>query len=292
MVAVVALCRHIVNARAFQRFITLAIVVAGALVGLETSPSLMAEHGALVHALDAVVLVIFSLEIVVRMTAESPRPWRYFRDPWNCFDFAIVAGALMPFVSGYVTVLRLFRLLRVLRLVRAIPRLQVLVGALLHSLPSMGYVVLLLGLLFYIYGVAGVFFFGEAAPSYFGDLGTAFFTLFQIVTLEDWIEVLNTVRAGAPSGLAIGYFVSFILFGTMVMLNLVIGIVLEGMKESQADALARADRAARDADPTASTATQPADDLGGEIRQVEAELARLSRRLAHLGERADAERRR
>lgn len=285
----VALCRRLVSSLAFQRFITLAIVLAGALVGCETSPAFMAEHGAIVHALDTVVLVIFSLEIVIRMTAEAPRPWRYFRDPWNCFDFAIVAGALLPFISGYITVLRLFRLLRVLRLVRAVPRLQVLVGALLHSLPSMGYVVLLLGLLFYIYGVAGVFFFAEAAPVYFGDLARAFLTLFQIVTLEDWIEVLNSVREGAPAALAISYFVTFILFGTMVMLNLVIGIVLEGMKESQADALARAERASREGGPTAS---RPGDGFSAEIREVEAELARLSRRLAYLGERVDAERRR
>ncbi|MCC6624567.1 MAG: ion transporter [Deltaproteobacteria bacterium] len=269
----IASCRRLVATTGFQRFITLVILVAGALVGMETSHALMARHGDLIHALDQVVLAIFIAEIALRLIAEAPRPWRYFADPWNCFDFLIVVGAILPFVSSYVTVLRLFRLLRVLRLVRAVPRLQVLVGALLHSLPSMGYVVLLLGLLFYIYGVAGVFFFGAAAPQHFGDLGGAFFTLFQVVTLEDWVEVLNlAVGGGVDSTLAIAYFVSFILIGTMVMLNLVIGIVLEGMKESQAVAFARARPAG-------------SDDAASELAALEADLARITERMARLGQR-------
>jgi len=270
---IVATCQRLVRSPTFQRGITLAIVLAGVLVGLETSHTLMARHGELVRVLDAVVLVVFALEIVVRMTAEAPKPWRYFKDPWNTFDFVIVLGALLPFVAHYVTLLRLFRLLRVLRLVRAVPRLQLLVGALLHSLPSMGYVALLLGLLFYIYGVAGVFFFGEASPQYFGDLGTTFLTLFQIVTLEDWVDVLHQIDRGDGAPLAIAYLVSFILIGTMVMLNLVIGIVLEGMKEAaQSNATGRHEGGATDP-PVA------------EVARLEQDLAALTQRLGQLRER-------
>jgi len=274
----VELCRSLVGARAFQRFITAVIIVAGALVGLETSSAVMAAYGGVVHALDKLVLAIFTAEILVRMIAEAPRPWRYFKDPWNCFDFAIVMGALLPFVSNYVTVLRLFRLLRVLRLVRAVPRLQVLVGALLHSLPSMAYVILLLSLLFYIYGVAGVFFFGPYSPQYFGDLGTAFLTLFQMVTLEDWVEILQTVRPHVPDVLSVTYFVSFIVIGTMVMLNLVIGVVLEGMKDAQNRAPA-SKRAVRDEGghaPSADELTR----LAGELDRLNQEMRRCVERLA------------
>jgi voltage-gated sodium channel len=122
--------------------------------------------------------------IVMKMGAEGSRPWRFFKEPWNVFDFVIVAVVFLPINSQYATVLRLARLLRVLRLVRAVPRLQILVGALLKAIPSMGYVSLLLFLVFYMYGVAAVFLFGKNDPFRFGDLPTALVTLFQVATAE------------------------------------------------------------------------------------------------------------
>ena len=149
-------------------------------------------------------------------------------------------------------VLRLFRLLRVLRLVTVIPRLQVIVGALLRSLPSMVYISILLFLLFYVYAVLGVILFRENDPIHFGNLWTSLLSLFRVVTLEDWTDVmyiqmfgsdayegynqsvegLKVVRKARPLIGAL-YFVSFVLLGTMVMLNLVIGVVLSGMDEAQ-----------------------------------------------------------
>jgi len=168
------------------------------------------------------------------MGAEGRRPWRYFRDPWNVFDFVIVALAFLPVGSQYVTVVRLARLLRVLRLVRALPRLQILVGALLKSIPSMGYVSLLLLLIFYVYAVAGVFLFGGNDPFRFGSLQIALVTLFQVATAEHWSTTLYTQMYGctqagydgrealctAPSArpiVAPFYFISFILIGARVL---------------------------------------------------------------------------
>src|SRR5687767_7399066 len=124
----------------FQHFVTAVILFAAVLVGLETSPELVSRFGALLHVLDQVVLGVFVLELVIKIGAEGRRPWRFFLDPWNIFDFVIVAVVFLPIQSQYVTVLRLARLLRVLRLIRAVPRLQILVSALLKSIPSMGYV--------------------------------------------------------------------------------------------------------------------------------------------------------
>ena len=128
--------------------------MAGLLVGASTYPAVMDNYGPLMGLLDSVVLAIFVFEIVVKMGAEGNKPWRYFIDPWNIFDFFIVAVCFMPFGGSGAAVLRLARLLRVLKLVNALPKLQVLVSALLKSLPSMGYISLLLGMLFYTYAVA------------------------------------------------------------------------------------------------------------------------------------------
>lgn len=243
-----ALARRVAHSTAFSYFITLVIALAGALVGVETSPAMVAAHGDLLHALDRVVLGIFVLEIVIKLAAEGSRPWRYFKDPFNVFDFGIVAVTLLPFGGQYVTVLRLLRLLRVLRLVHALPRLQILVSALLKSIPSMAYVGVFLGLLFYVYGVAGVFLFGKNDPVHFGALGVAMLTLFTVVTLEGWAELMYTQLYGCvagegaaaelckmpePSPLAAPlYFVTFILFGTMIVLNLFIGVIMNSMQEA------------------------------------------------------------
>jgi voltage-gated sodium channel len=247
-----AFAQRIVDASWFQRFITAVILFAALLIGLETDKAFVARHADVLHALDAVVLGIFCLEIVLKMIALSPRPWRFFADPWNVFDFVIVVACFLPIGSQSATVLRLLRLLRVLRLVRSLPRLQVLVGALLKSLPSMGYVGLFLVMHFYVYGVAAVFLFGENDPLHFGTLPMAVLTLFIVVTGENWSTTLYTQMYGceqygydgmqalctasqAQPVLAALFFVSFILLGTMVILNLVIGVVMNSMQEAQVE---------------------------------------------------------
>lgn len=243
---------RIVHSDRFHHFITAVILFAAVLVGVETYPNMVARYGPLLHAFDGIVLAIFVLEILMKMGAEGSRPWRFFRDPWNVFDFIIVAVVFLPIDGQYVTVLRLARLLRVLRLVHAVPRLQILVSALLKAIPSMGYVSMLLFLVFYIYAVAAVFMFGKNDPFRFGDLPTSFVTLFQVATAEEWVQTLNTNRYGCnvvgyegrealctqPTAypiLAPIYFISFILVGTMVILNLFIGVIMNGMEEAEVE---------------------------------------------------------
>ena len=233
------------------RNVVLATIIAGAgIVGLETSPAIVERFGGLLLALDALVLMIFGIEALLKMAAHGTRFWRYFRDPWNVFDFAILVVCLVPFGGHYAAVLRLARVLRALRLVAALPRLQLLVSALLRSIPSMGYIGALLFLHFYVYGVLGVFLFRGNDPVHFGDLPTALLTLFRVITLEDWTDVMYiqmygsdvyvqgamALAAETPKAMPMvgaGYFISFVLFGTMIMLNLFIGVIVNGMSEAQ-----------------------------------------------------------
>ncbi|MDF3069036.1 MAG: Ion transport protein [Polyangiaceae bacterium] len=293
-----AVARRIAHSSAFQYFITLVIVLAGALVGFETSPAIVAEHGDLLHALDRLVLGVFVVEIIVKLAAEGSRPWRYFRDPFNVFDFGIVAVTLLPFGGQYVTVLRLLRLLRVLRLVHALPRLQILVSALLKSIPSMAYVGVFLGLLFYVYGVGGVFLFGKNDPAHFGSLGVAMLTLFTVVTLEGWAELMYTQLYGCvpgegvaaelckipePSPLAAPfYFITFILFGTMIVLNLFIGVIMNSMQEAATET-SKAEEAKLRLSRGEAEATEQ--EQLAELRQVAEQMAE---RIALLQKRREA----
>ena len=224
------LAKRIVDSRAFRAIIIAVILFAGVLAGVETSAAMLVQHGALLHALDVTVLAVFIIEIVLKLAAHGRRPLDYFRDGWNVFDFSIVALCLLPVGGPFAAVLRLVRTLRLLRLVTALPKLQLLVGALIKSLSSMGYVGLLLGLIFYIYAVTGVHLFGQASPEYFGNLRAALLALFQMITLDDWRTMYDSAQSAAPFAAAL-YFVSFILLGTMIMLNLFIGIVMNSMSE-------------------------------------------------------------
>ncbi len=241
--------RSITESKAFQSFIVMVILAAGVIVGLETYPGLMAVHGDLLHLLDHIVLYIFVAEILMKMLAKGSKPWEFFYDGWNVFDFIIVAVCFLPIGGAYIAVLRLARILRVFRLVSALPKLQVLVGALLKSIPSMSYVGILLFLLFYIYAVIGTFMFGLNDPIHFGSLQASMMTLFKTITLEGWIDFMNiqyygsnlygyeafpdTVRTPSAHPIAAPvYFISFILLGTMIMLNLFIGVIINGMEET------------------------------------------------------------
>ena len=174
----------------------------------------------------------------------------FFRDGWNVFDFIIVAVCFLPFDTKFIYVVRLVRILRILRLITALPRLQVIVGALLRSIPSMGYVSALLFILFYIYAVMGVHFFAANDPVHFSSLYVSLLSLFRVVTLEDWTDIMYIGMYGcdqygyhdqahlctssmARPILSPLFFVSFVLMGTMVMLNLFIGIVINNMTDLQ-----------------------------------------------------------
>jgi len=223
-----------VNAPWFQRLIIATILLAGVLSGIETDAVMVARHGALLGVLDGIVLGIFVIEVILKLAAHSPRPWAYFRDGWNVFDFVIVVLCLLPMDFQFAVVLRLGRTLRLLRLVTTLPKLQLLVGALIKSFSSMGYVGLLLGLMFYIYAIMGVHLFGGHAGENFGTLPLAMLALFQMITLDDWRDLYASVQAPSP-GIAAVYFVSFILLGTMIMLNLFIGIIMNSMAEMHAE---------------------------------------------------------
>ena len=251
-------CSKITKTNSFDNFIIGIILFAGLLVGVQTYKEFANRHIEILTFLDSIVLAIFTLEAVIKILAEGKRPINYFRNAWNVFDFLIVTVCLMepllPLDAEFLPILRLARILRVLRLVTVVPKLQLIVGTLLKSIPSMFYVCILLFLLFYMYGAMGVFLYGDNDPIHFRNLQTALLSLFRVTTLEDWTDVMyinmygsdnygyspedlarwTPVPTASPLGAAF-FFVSFVLIGTMVVLNLVIGVIMNSMDEMNAE---------------------------------------------------------
>jgi voltage-gated sodium channel len=226
----------------FKGFIFTLILLSAVVTGIETYVD---RYGALQYWLtriDNFIVLSFTVEILLKILAMGRKPWLFFADPWNVFDFIIVAICLIPAVdTHYVAVFRMVRVLRVFRMVNFFPKLRLLVNALLKSIPSMGYVILLLSILFYVYAIIGVFLFGPADRLHFGSLHKALITLFKVLTLEGWTDIMNihlystdaggnvTVRSFGP----FLYFSSFILLGAMIIMNLFIGVIMNSMEESQ-----------------------------------------------------------
>jgi voltage-gated sodium channel len=232
--------RSIVQARWFEPWMVALILLNAVIIGLETSHEVMDDYGRWLQLGNDVILGVFVLEAVLKITSVAPQFRRYFGDGWNLFDFTVVVLSFIPSTGEFALVARLVRVLRVLRLVSAMPQLRLIVATLVRSIPSMGHVLMLLAIIFYIYAITGFHLFHQHDPEHWGTLGAALLTLFQIVTLEGWVEVMEQALEFRP--LAWIYFVSFVLIGTFVVLNLFIAVVvnnLEASKAAELEALAR-----------------------------------------------------
>ncbi|WP_460960398.1 ion transporter [Parasphingorhabdus pacifica] len=251
--------RVLVDAPTCQRLIIALIVINAGTLGCETSPQLLADHGPVLRAVDRVVLAVFTVEVAARWYAYG---WRFFRDPWNCFDALIIGVALLP-VTGAFSVLRSLRVLRVLRLISVIPSMRRVVSALLTAVPGMASIAALLGLILYVGSVIATKLFSTSSPEYFGDLGDSLFTLFQVMTGEAWSEVARDVMMEEP--LAWIFFIAYIGITTFTVLNLFIAVAVNAM-ESQVDQEEQRENVEID---------QNVRSLLGEVRELRTEVEHL-----------------
>ena len=262
---VITACQRLVDSKYFEPVIIAIIVANSVLLGMETSKVLEDRFGEQMRLGYQVALTIFIVEAIIKMVALAPRSYRYFKDGWNVFDFLVIVAALIPATGQLAIIARLARLLRALRLISAVKELRLIISALVRSIPSVGHVMVLMGIIVYIYAIMGYHFFHAHDPENWGSLGLSLLTLFNIITLEGWIEVMAV--AMELNGYAWIYFVSFVVVGTFVVINLLIAIIINNLDEAKLERL-------RDLE-----APVTADELLREIRTTRESLSRLEARL-------------
>lgn len=262
---VVIACQRLVDSKYFEPVIIFIIVANSILLGMETSKVLEDRFGDQMRLGYQVALTIFIVEAIIKMVALAPRSYRYFKDGWNVFDFLVIVAALIPATGQLAIIARLARLLRALRLISAVKELRLIISALVRSIPSVGHVMVLMGIIVYIYAIMGYHFFHAHDPENWGSLGLSLLTLFNIITLEGWIEVMAV--AMELNGYAWIYFVSFVVVGTFVVINLLIAIIINNLDEAKLERL-------RDLEVPVT-----ADELLREIRTTRESLSRLEARL-------------
>ncbi len=254
----------LVETGAFRYFITALIIINGITLGLATSKPVQADYGYLLDGFDMIVIAIFTVEIALRIFAYRTA---FFKDPWSLFDFFVVAISLAP-VSEEFSILRVLRVLRLFRLLTIIPQMRTIIGALVSVVPGIVSISMVLMLFFYVFSIMATTLFGDHFPEWFGTLGASMYTLFQVMTLESWsMGIARPVMEVFP--FAWLFFIIFILLVTFVMVNLLIGIIVDAiftLKEGEKEA---------DDVPEEVTTAQ----LQREISELKTMLVQLERKL-------------
>lgn len=208
----------------FEKIVILVILVSAFMAGLSTySVPEWIEN--FIYFFDISITVFFVIEIFIRFKAHK-KILNFFKNGWNIFDLIIVIGSLIPLDGSEMVFLgRLLRIIRVLRLVSFLPELRTLVSILYRALPKIGNIVLLMFILFYIYAGFGSLLFSEINQNYWGDISISMLTLFRVLTLENWSEIMYETMAVYP--ISWMYYVSFIFITVFALINMMVGVVVE-----------------------------------------------------------------
>ncbi len=224
------LLHRIESSRIFQGAVIAIILLSALTIGAKTYdlPPL-AERS--LRVLDTAITLFFLVEILFRFAA-CPEKRRFFRDGWNIFDTIVVIGSLIPLDNSQAVLLgRLLRVFRVLRLVSVVPELRFLINSLLKAIPRMGYIALLMFIIFYIYGAVGSMLFTQVDETLWGDVAISMLTLFRVATFEDWTDVMYATMEVYP--LSWLYYLTFIFLTAFIFLNMMVGAVLGVMSAEQ-----------------------------------------------------------
>lgn len=218
--------KRFVESKGFQIAVLCVICLNAVVFGVQTSPDAREYCGVCLNKIDGFCLAIFTVELALKIVVYNRR---FCRDPWNIFDFIVVAVSFVP-DCGMFSSVRLFRVLRVFKLISGVRHMRIILGAIVKSVKGILWTGSLLALIYYVYGILGTYLFGATFGDWFGSLGKSVYSLFQIMTLESWsMGIARPVIAVYPYAWI--YFVSYILLSSFVVMNVVVGIVLTSISE-------------------------------------------------------------
>jgi voltage-gated sodium channel len=211
-------------------FVVIAVIIANATsLAILTFPNLDPGVVAVAHAIDQFAIIFYTVELVLRLISYGLKPWMFFVNPWNVFDFLVVI--LIPFLNNGTVIFRLVRLLRILRVFRFLPEARILMLSMIKSVAPLANLAVLIGFLMFIYGMAGVYLFGADIPERWGNIGVAMLTLTVMLTLENFPDSFLGALEVTPFALI--YFLSYMFFIVFTVLNVLIGIVINAMDQAR-----------------------------------------------------------
>ena len=262
---------RIVYSSQFELVIAFIILVNAVSLALLTMPDIDPEVRNTLGELDRFALYIYLVELIMRLVSYGKRPWEFFRQGWNVFDFTIVVLSFGVF-TGETIILRLLRIFRLIRIFRFLPEVRVLTSSVVKSLPPLMSVGVLIFLALFIYGMAGVYLFGEQLPDSWGNITLALTSLFILLTLENFPNYLEEAVAISPW--ALPFYLSYIFIVVFTVLNVLIGIVLNAMDEAREENKERKRKMIE-----LDTIVHEVDDITADGKVTEDEIGRLREQL-------------
>jgi voltage-gated sodium channel len=273
---------RVVYSQTFELCIAGIIFLNAVALALLTIPGIDVQTRQSLESFDQAALWIFVFELIVRMISYGSKPWNFFKTGWNVFDFVIIG--LSPFLANQTLILRLLRIFRLIRIFRFLPEVRVLTRSITRSLPPLMSMSVLIFLALFIYGMAGVYLFGEQMPEQWGDITAALTSLFILLTLEEFASYL--VDGLAVSPWALPYYISYVFVIVFTILNVLIGVVLNAMDEARQESRDREDEIkrlqnfAKDVDDISAdgmVSTEELTQLREKISQLEKEIRRAKK---------------
>ena len=221
--------------RKFYTFCNLLIVLNALAFGLLTDISIADRIGPELESFCDLSILIFIVELMIRLSLEKGRFFTGRNRYWNWFDTIIVvlssAAQLGTFSSFRVfRIFRVFRQLNILRVVRSADKLKLIVEAIFNAIPGMLWTTIVFVIIMYTYALLGSTFFGNEFPDWFGNVWRSMYSLFQIMTLESWsMGIARPVMDIYPAAWV--YFVTYVLIASYVILNIVVALVVSSLQE-------------------------------------------------------------
>jgi len=264
-----------------QWFVVAVILLNAVAIGLQTF-DLPPDVNRWVEALDQCFLTVFVVELVLRFLAAGARPSRFLANRWNVFDTLVIGAAWLPLLVPDTTLLRLLRVLRIARLGRVMPDIAVLFDGLRRASRPAASLLALTTLMCFLYGMLGHLLFGRSQPEHFGNIFRSMLTLVELLTLEGWNETLHELMA-TDGVVALVYTIGFVMFGTYIVINLLVGVVISSLDDAYDE-----QRRRRSADRDLRASLDELDDLVARLRAGVADLEEREARLAHRERRVEA----
>lgn len=270
----------------FELAISVVIIINAISLAVLTMPNLDPQTIQIANTVDAIAFGIYVLELILRMVSYGKKPWAYFKEGWNVFDFIVVG--LAPFFQGQTAVIRLLRLLRLVRIFRFLPEVRILSASIVKSIPPLLSMTVLTTLLLFLYGMAGFYIFGEQAPESWGNIGLSMKSLFILLTLENFPVYLEEAMLISP--VAVPFFLSYVFLIVFTVLNVLIGIVLNAMDEAREEDRSQKQQVKELNEISSKVASLSSVDrkVQKEIDKLKAEISRIESRLSSPKESAKA----
>ncbi|XP_070576705.1 cation channel sperm-associated protein 1-like isoform X1 [Ptychodera flava] len=231
-----------IESMSFSGFILVVILLNTAMLCALTFNEVQVKFGWYARIIDYIMMVIYFVECALKLYV-----WRlyFFKEQWNVIDFTIVCSNIADYSTQIILendvnilkflvmfrAMRALRAIRVLRTVRFLKNIQVIMNTCLQSMQSMGAIVMLISLFLYMFAVIGRGLYADVDPSRFGDLWKAVFTLFQLLTLDDWFYIyLDAVHAKPEAVHIIFYLITYIVVEYFIFLNLFVAVLVDNFQ--------------------------------------------------------------